>query len=163
MSSPQLTAEDPTRAFARARGYAALLWLLSFLFALRMLGQALQHWAPQPYLPPFNAFQGSNLPYWLLLSAQLVILVLMARFAWRVQAGSLVPGRCAASVLAWVGWIYMAGSLGRIAVGLVVPAAPAWFTTCISAVFHVVLAGYVLTLAYYHRHQFRSAYRKGEE
>jgi len=42
-------------------------------------------------------------------------------------------------------------SVGRIVVGLSVPAAPAWFSTWIPAVFHVVLAAYVLTLAHYHR------------
>ena len=41
----------------------------------------------------------------------------------------------------------MAGSLLRIAVGIAVPAAPAWFSTWIPALFHLVLAGYVLTLA----------------
>lgn len=50
-------------------------------------------------------------------------------------------------VLLWIGGLYMAGSLLRIAVGLVVPGAPAWFSTWIPALFHVVLAGYVLTLA----------------
>ena len=39
--------------------YAALLWLLTMAFAMRVLGQALQRWAPQPLLPPFDAFQGA--------------------------------------------------------------------------------------------------------
>jgi len=106
-----------------AKSCAGVLWSLSFLFALRLLGQAVQRWAPQDFLPVFGAFQGSELPYWLLLSAQ----------------------------LAWAGVIYMAGSLARIAVGLAVPAAPDWFRTWIPAVFHVVLAAYVLTLALCHR------------
>ena len=70
---------------------AALLWLLMMAFAMRVLGQALQRWAPQPLLPPFDAFQGSNLPYWLLLSVQLVILVVMTIVCRRVQTGSLAP------------------------------------------------------------------------
>ena len=53
-------------------------------------------------------------------------------------------------ILAWIGGIYMAGSLARLAVGLAVTDAPPWFTAWISAVFHVVLAGFVLTLAAYH-------------
>ena len=50
-------------------------------------------------------------------------------------------------VLFWIGVIYMSVSLARIAVGLVVPGAPAWFSTWIPAVFHVVLAAYVLALS----------------
>ncbi len=131
--------------------YAALLWLLTIVFALRVAGQALQRWAPQPFLPPFDAFQGSNLPYWLLLSAQLAISMVMIVVARRVQTGSLDPSARAGTVLMWTGSIYMTASVGRIVVGLFVPAAPPWFSTWIPAVFHVVLAAYVLTLAYYHR------------
>jgi len=139
------------RMVTRRATYAASLWLLTSLFAMRVLGQALQRWAPQPFLPPFDAFQGSNLPYWLLLSVQLVILVVMIVVARRVQTGSLAPSARAGTVLALVGWIYMTLSVGRIAVGLSAPAAPAWFSTWIPAVFHVVLSAYVLTLAHYHR------------
>ena len=105
----------------------------------------------QDFLSVFGAFQGSELPYWLLLSAQLVILAAMAFASWRVQSGRLVLGGRAGNALAWAGGIYMAGSLARIAVGLAVPAAPDWFRTWIPAVFHVVLAAYVLTLALCHR------------
>jgi hypothetical protein len=131
--------------------YAALLWLLTILFALRVFGQLLQLWAPQASLPPFDSFQGSNLPYWLLLSVQLLILVVMTVVCRRVQTGSLAPSARTGTVLTWAGWIYMTVSVGRIVVGLSWPAAPAWFSTWIPAVFHVVLAAYVLTLAYYHR------------
>jgi hypothetical protein len=131
--------------------YAALLWLLTMAFAMRVFVQAVQRWAPQPLLPPFDAFQGSNLPYWLLLSVQLAILVVMAIVCRRVQTGSLAPSARAGTVLTWAGWTYMAVSVGRIVVGVSWPAAPAWFSTWIPAVFHVVLAAYVLTLAYYHR------------
>lgn len=142
------------------RSYAAVLWALSSLFAARLLGQAVQHWAPQPFLPAFEEFQGSSLPYWLLLSAQILILSTMALFSWRAQSGMLAPSRRAASVLAWFGGIYMAASLGRIVVGLAVPVAPDWFRTWIPAIFHVVLAGYVLTLAVYHRRGLR--FMRGE-
>jgi hypothetical protein len=131
--------------------YATLLWLLTMAFAMRVSGQALQCWAPQPFLPPFDAFQGSNLPYWLLLSVQLVILVVMTVVCRRVQTGSLAPSARAGTVLMWAGWLYMTVSVGRIVVGLSAPAAPPWFSTWIPAVFHVVLAAYVLTIAYYHR------------
>ena len=116
-----------------------LLWLLTFLFSLRVAGQAIQRWAPQSWLPPFDAFQGSNLPYWFLLSVQLAILAAMAFYNLRRPAG----GR----VLFWLGVIYMTGSLARIAVGLAVPDAHPWFRAWISGVFHIVLAAYLLVLS----------------
>lgn len=127
-----------------------LLWMLTLAFAGRVLGQAIQHWAPQPYLPPFEEFQGSTLPYWLLLSTQLLILALMVRVSRSVQTGMLVPNRRAGKVLAWAGGLYLAGSLARIVIGLAVAGAPAWFRTWIPAGFHVVLAAFVLTLSYCH-------------
>lgn len=130
-----------------------LLWVFTLLFMMRVLGQAIQRWLPQPYLPRFESFQGSGLPYWLLLSAQVLILAVMVRYAWRVQTGRLARSRRAGIALSWFGGLYMAGSLGRIIVGLGVPSAPAWFSAWIPAVFHVVLAGYVLTLASCHCHQ----------
>jgi hypothetical protein len=127
--------------------HAALLWLLTILFSLRVAGQAIQRWAPQSWLPPFDAFQGSSLPYGVLLASQLVILAAMAWFAFHIPK----PRR----LLLWAGGVYMAGSLARIAVGLLVPNAPAWFSTWIPASFHVVLAAYLLTLAHHHRYNAR--------
>ena len=120
------------------------------LFALRVLGQALQHWAPLAFLPRFEEFQGSNLPYWVLLTMQLVILTWMVKMTVRVAVGVPTRKARASRILAWVGGLYMLGSLARIAVGLAMADAPAWFTAWISGAFHVVLAGFVLTLAAYY-------------
>ncbi|MGH9324969.1 MAG: hypothetical protein ACRD3V_34445 [Vicinamibacteria bacterium] len=127
-----------------------MLWLLTTLFAVRVLGQALQKWVPQPYLPPFDAFQGSNLPYSVLLSSQLAILALMGYLSSRVQAGMLRPSRRTGTVLRWAGALYMLAALGRIAIGVLVPDAPPWFRAWISACFHVVLASFVLLVSVDH-------------
>ena len=133
-----------------ARASSAILWTLSALFALRVGGQLLQRWAPLAFLPPFEAFQGSRLPYWLLLPSQLVILAIMARISWRVATRSLAKNPRIGKILAWLGGLYMAGSLARLGIGLATPGAPHWFTSWISGVFHLVLAGFVLTLAAFH-------------
>ena len=132
---------------ANRRRHGLILGVLTALFAIRVLGQAIQYWSPQQWLPDFGSFQGSSLPYGFLLATQLVILAAMARFALR--PGS--PSQRASRILFWLGGIYMLGSLARIFVGLTMPGAPAWFRTWIPAGFHVVLAAYVLTLADYHR------------
>lgn len=94
--------------------YAIACGSLSALFAARVPGQAVQRWAPQPWLPPFDAFQGSRLPYWLLLFPQLVILMAMLGVARRIQMDRLRPSRRAGRWLAGAGTAYMAGALGRI-------------------------------------------------
>ncbi len=130
-----------------SRAAHELLWLFTGLFAGRVLGQALQARAPQSWLPPFAAFQGSGLPYPLLLSSQLAILAGMAAGAWRVHHGVLRERPELARWLRGFFVLYMTGSVARILVGLTVPDAPRWFSTWIPAIFHLVLAGYVGVLA----------------
>ncbi len=141
------------RWLARPQSVAALLWALTALFTLRVLGQAVQLWWPQPFLPRFDSFQGSGLSYQLLLTAQIVILGLMARTALRVRAGTLRPSPTQQKTLAWSSFLYMGGSMLRIMIGIFVPAAPAWFTTWISALFHLVLAAFVMALALHVRYR----------
>lgn len=130
--------------------YGTVLSLLTLLFACRVAGQAVQYFQPQPWLPDFLDFQGSDLPYWALLGAQLLILALMVRFSTAVAESRLPKSERAGRTLSWFGAMYMGGSLLRIAIGLLVPGARGWFSAWIPALFHVVLAGWVLTLAAYH-------------
>ena len=150
------------QTFRRRHFLAAFMWLLTLLFLLRVAGQAVQFWLPQPVLPPFEDFQGSDLPYWALLPSQLIILSIMAAFSWRVQAGTTHPRRRVGVVLGWLGGLYMAVSVARIAVGLLLPGAAGWFTAWISAALHVVLAAFVLSLAYHYIRESRSEPRGGQ-
>jgi chromate transport protein ChrA len=124
--------------------------MLTFLFAARVAAQALQRWLPVPFLPPFGAFQGSALPYAILLPAQLAILALMSRIVWRTHKSALRRRPRASRILAILGCIYFAAMLARLLIGLIVPGAPVWFRTPISALFHLVLATFVVVLAAYH-------------
>jgi hypothetical protein len=137
-------------SFARRIVYCLLLGLQTFLFALRVAGQAIQRWMPQAGLPSNEAFQGSALPYGVLLSSQLVILAVMVFYTVRLARCRLAPSHRVGVVLAWLGGIYMTIALTRVAIGLWVPDAAPWFTVWIPALLHVVLASYVLTFAYYH-------------
>ncbi len=130
--------------------HVIVMALLTAVFGLRVAGQAVQFWAPQSFLPAFESFQGSTLPYSTLLLMQLLILALMLRTCLRVGWGITVPDRRLGRALAWFGALYMAGSVARILVGIAVPSAPAWFSAWIPAFFHLVLAGFVLAAADYH-------------
>jgi hypothetical protein len=150
-------APDATRAIA------LVLATLTAVFAARVIAQALQRWSPVSWLPPFEVFQGSNLSYTVLLTSQLVLLGLMIGITVRVAARAQRGHALVARVLAWVGGLYMGGSLARIAVGLTLEDAPRWFTAWISAVFHLVLAAFVLTLAAYYNAPRRPALPANEE
>lgn len=143
----------------RSRPFAIACWLLTAAFAARVIGQALQTALPQPFLPSAERFQGSALPYAVLLASQLAILWFMLRYTLRLHHGALVAARRAGVLLAALGGAYLAVAVGRIAVGLALPSAPAWFSAWIPATFHVVLATYVLTLAAYHLSQGRTEAR----
>jgi hypothetical protein len=131
------------------RKWAAAMWLATALFAFRVIGQAVQRWLPVPWLPAFREWQGSATPYPVLLAIQLVIIGAMAHASWRAWTGSTGSSR-AMQGFAWLGALYMFVAVGRIAIGLSVDDAPAWFRAWISGAFHVVLAGFVLALARYH-------------
>ncbi len=126
------------------------LWALVALFMVRVLGQALQRWMALPFFPPFDDFQGSNLPYEILLTTQILILGVMVWTILRIQRGVLLPNYRAGRILLCLGGIYMTGSVLRIVVGLSVPDVHEWFRAWIPAFFHLILAAFVLLAALYH-------------
>jgi hypothetical protein len=140
-----------------ALGYAVVLAILSALFAARVAAQAMQRWLHLPFLPPPGAFQGSALPYIILLPVQIGILAAMLVIAWRVHSGMLRPRPHVSRRLTVAGVVYVATMLTRLTIGQTVPDAPAWFRSEISTVFHFVLAIFVLALAAYHREPPRRA------
>ena len=149
---------ESSTADSRCRRYAWALGALTALFGVRVAGQALQRFVPFDALPPFEAFHSPAMPYGLLLAIQLFLVALMSSITYDVARCFRRRNPHAARVLGWIGAVYMAGSLGRIAAGLTLDQPPAWFTSWIPAFFHVVLAAFVLTLAAYH-----STVRRGVE
>lgn len=131
-------------------GSALWMWVLLFLFFVRVAGQAVQYAFDLSFLPEASEFQGSSLPYGVLLTMQMLILGVMARTAWLVQRGQLRARRGLGRGLWWLGWIYLGGSVTRIAVGLSFPSTHSWFHAWIPMVFHLVLSGFVLQAACYH-------------
>jgi hypothetical protein len=139
------------RAMSSNRRFFLILAALAALFALRVVAQATQRWHVLPFLPPFDAFQGSALPYELLLSSQIAILAVMALLAWQVRADKIQRRAGVGRALAIAGWIYGSVMLIRLCIGFAAPAAAGWFKVWIPSIFHLVLAAFVLALAAYHR------------
>ena len=127
---------------------------LSLLFLARVASQAVQNWSPVPFLPPFDDFQGSGLPYPVLLAAQIAILVLLVVVVARMHRGkSLISRRLILPVIV-AGGVYFAVMAVRLVLGLSVLSHSGWFSTWIPTVFHLVLASLMMMIAAY---QHRSA------
>jgi hypothetical protein len=144
---------EPIEQASTSRGYAVVCWLLSVLGAAPLLGQAVQRLAPLPYLPPPEAFQEIHLPNWLSLSVQISVLAAMAVVSLRMQHGGLVPDPRRGHVLAWLGAAGIAVAFGRIVFGLAVPDATSSLCVWMPTLFHIGLAGFVLTISAYHRRE----------
>lgn len=132
------------------RSVVSLLWLLTALFLSRVLAQLIQYLSPVTALPEFAAWQGSALPYPLLLSSQLLILLVMVYLTRRCAAGQLERRPRTGQLLGLIGGVYFSGMLLRLLLGLTLYTDHAWFAKPLPAFFHLVLAGYILTLGLYH-------------
>jgi len=122
-----------------------LLWILFALFALRVLGQLLVVAGLAPFLPPMDDWQSGVLPYPLLLASQILILGVLATACVQFSRGKgffVRPQSWLATPLWIIGWIYAVGTVVRSAALRRVP---------IPVVFHVVLASFLLVVAYRHR------------
>lgn len=130
---------------------AIALWILLALFALRVLGQLLVVAGVAPFLPPMDEWQSGLLPYPLLLASQIVILAILATVCVQFSRhrGFFVRRNAWLATPLWiVGWIYAIGMVGRYAL---------LRRDIIPVIFHIVLAGFLLIVAQYHRRRSRSA------
>lgn len=140
----------PSRPARPQSFWAATLWLLTALFTLRVVGQALQLWLPQAWLPPLSEWQGSTIGYPLLLATQILIVAAMALASYGAWRGTIRSTRVRMWAATWIGGIYMLAAIARPVIGFTVPDSHPWFHAPISSAFHVMLAGFILALARYH-------------
>ncbi len=135
-----------------------LPWMaaLTALFVLRVLAQAVQWVGPVPFLPSFDAWQGSALPYPLLLTTQVAIIALLGRVLFLVRAEAVRPASWKHNACFILGGAYFAVMAIRLVAGLTLLSDVEWFARSLPALFHVVLATFVLLLGHY-------LYRVGRE
>jgi len=107
-----------------------------------------------PWLPPMERWYSGLLPYPLLLPAQIVIIVLMAKICsdfTRRRGFFVQPRRFFAGPWLWFGWIYLGAMLLRLPAQLLFkPDAPV-----IPIPFHWVLATFVIAVGLWHRKRLR--------
>jgi hypothetical protein len=127
-----------------------ILWVLSVLFLARIVGQLVQYLNPVAWLPRIELWQGSSLPYGVLLAGQLIILAAMVYISGGHTSGRIQQNPRKGKWLLFFGLVYFVGMAGRLVIGLLGFSMHPWFHTYIPAIFHLVLATFVLLLAGFH-------------
>ncbi|MDE2801746.1 MAG: hypothetical protein OXK21_02550 [Chloroflexota bacterium] len=135
--------------------YLPWMTALTLLFVLRVIAQAVQWVGPVSFLPPFDAWQGSGLPYPALLASQLAIVALLVWTMLVVRADAVQPAPWKHRACFVLGGVYFGVMAFRLAAGLTFLADAAWFSAPLPALFHVVLASFILLFGHY-------LYRRGK-
>lgn len=135
------------------RRYAAALWLLAFLFFLRVAGQVLVAFVNVSWLPPMAEWYSGLLPYPLLLPAQILILALQTKIGLDFSRGAgffVRPRRILGRPLRWFSAVYFAAMGLCYGATMTLHPERRWLGGAIPIVFHWVLAAYLFTLSHYH-------------
>ncbi len=133
--------------------YAPILWFLSVLFFLRVLGQCLVAMFGLSYLPPMEEWYSGLIPYPVLLPVQVLILVVLIKICSDFSRGrgyfvvqKKTMGRC----LIWVSYLYFTSMVLRYGITMAFQPERRWFGGTIPIWFHFVLAGFGYALGHFH-------------
>ena len=131
------------------RYHLPLMFLLSGLFDLRVAAQLVQAVYEVPFLPPFEAWQGSAIPYPALLLLQAIVVAVMFVILWRLKTGAMSPCPWKHQACFALGGVYWAVMTFRLIAGLTFFAEYEWFARSVPALFHIILATLILVLGHY--------------
>jgi hypothetical protein len=132
---------------AHSREIAILLWTCLLLFAARVLGQFEAFTLAPEWLPAMDAWYSGLLPYYLLLPAQIALLMIMSVVAWnrRVRTGRFAAANPRiAGALRILAGIYFVVMAVRLAVNLNTHGHNFWREGAIPVAFHWVLALFLM-------------------
>lgn len=134
-----------------AKKLAPWLWLLTGLFAFRVVAQPLARvW---DWLPPFDAWHSATLTYAWLVFFQLLILAAMIGIAFRFSSGRVRASRAVGTAVLAFGGLYLGVMLTRLVLGVTVMRGDAWFDRPLPTIFHLVLATFVILIGWFHRRE----------
>ena len=119
---------------------------------LRVVGQALVGLGEASFLPPFERWYSGLLPYWLLLPAQIALIVLMLKIVadFARRNGYFVRLKPRTGIILQVlAGIYAISMVVRYVLTMALHPELRWFTGTIPIWFHFVLAAFIFTLGRY--------------
>ena len=113
---------------------------------LRVLAQLIQFFSEVDWLPSFAAWAAGGLPYPLLVGMQVFIIAIALNVIRKIAQNDLRPRRNWAFFLTGAGGVYFVAMAFRLLAGATFLADNTWFTASLPAIFHLILAGFVLAL-----------------
>lgn len=122
-----------------------ILWILTVLFALRVVAQPLA--LVVPVLPEFRLWHGGAMPYPFLLVLQSAILLAMTGINLHAGRAGLPYRPRVGQGLMVFGAMYFSAMIGRLIVGQVFDTTPSWFDRPLPSLFHLVLASWLLIVS----------------
>jgi hypothetical protein len=136
-----------------SRTSSYILWLLTFLLSLRVLGQVgVVLWRPR-WLPPMAQWQSGLVPYRLLLPAQIVVLTLMSSAAadfFRGTGAFVEPKWEVGWAVVWFSYAYAGAMAVRYVIRMARRPDQRWLGGTIPIVFHTVVAAFLWVFGHYH-------------
>jgi hypothetical protein len=132
---------------------AVLLWLFTFLFFLRVAGQAFVAFFGASFLPPMEAWYSGLIPYPILLPIQIGILVLQVKVSLdlsRQHGWFSVPSPRFGRFLRGFSAFYAAVMVVRYVATMALLPERRWFGGTIPIFFHFVLAAFLFTWGSFH-------------
>jgi hypothetical protein len=134
--------------------HGPLLALLTLLFALRVLGQALVGFFGVTWLPAMEQWFSGLISYPTLLIIQLLMLMLMVKITgeiWRGKGAFAIPRPHWSQFLMKFSAVYAGAMVLRYALTMMLRPEKRWFGDAIPITFHFVLAGFIFVLGHFHQ------------
>lgn len=127
----------------------SVLLVLFLVFLFRVLAQLLQSGNDISFLPAFEQWHSATIPYgWLLFSQGLILAAMLCTWLY-IHREQYRFKRGRAQLLLVLGSIYFLVMLVRFIFGITVLPEHRWFGATLPALFHMVLAAYLLVLGGY--------------
>ncbi|MDH3444421.1 MAG: hypothetical protein OEN50_10890 [Deltaproteobacteria bacterium] len=133
--------------------HGQILALLTLLFLLRVLGQALVVYAAVGWLPASEHWFSGIIPYPFLLAIQIVMLAGMIKISadiWRAEGYFAAPQPNWPRLLTGISALYAGSMAGRYILTMILHPDMRWLGGTIPIFFHFVLAGFIFMLGRYH-------------
>ncbi|MEX2132075.1 MAG: sterol desaturase family protein [Pseudohongiellaceae bacterium] len=135
---------------AEFKSYRPWLVVLLSLFVFRVVAQLLQLTFPVGFLPPFEDWQSGALPYPILLLSQIAISFYGLAMIVRMRQNRIKRSSHAGLVYLTIGGCYFLIMAVRLIAGFSFASEHPWFGQHLPAIFHLVLALFLIVIGLYH-------------
>lgn len=126
------------------RKFGFVLGAILLVFTFRVVGQFVQWIRPVSFLPNFSEWQSGVIPYGVLLSFQIVIVIVLTYIVVLLVRNRHQPQRRRGIILISIGACYCCVMLFRLIASLTFAEEGSWLDKTLPSFFHVVLSCFLL-------------------